>query len=61
MGGWRGEWAIPLEAIGVKAVPGSRVAFHIATFRAEAQVLRQLEGTLAESWKVAPAATLQFK
>ncbi len=61
MGGWRGEWAIPLEAIGVKAAPGVKVAFNIAVFRAADQVLRQLEGTLAESWKVDQAATLQFK
>jgi hypothetical protein len=61
MGGWRGEWAIPLEAIEVKALPGVKVAFNVAVFRAEDRVLRVLEGTLAESWKVDQAATLQFK
>jgi hypothetical protein len=61
MGGWRGEWAIPLEAIGVKAGPGVKVGFNVAVFRAEDRVWRMLEGTLAESWKVDQAATLQFK
>jgi len=61
MGGWRGEWAIPLEALGVTAKPGLKLPANIAVFRAEDRVLRQLEGTLAESWKVADAATLQLK
>jgi hypothetical protein len=61
MGGWRGEWAIPLEAIGVKADPGAKVAFNVAVFRTEDQVLRVLEGTLGESWKVEQAATLRFQ
>jgi hypothetical protein len=37
------------------------VAVNVAVFRAEDQVLRVLEGTLGESWKVDQAATLQFK
>ena len=60
-GGWRAEWTIPLEAIGVKASPGVKVAFNLAIFRAEDQELRMLEGTLAESWRVSHAATLRFK
>jgi hypothetical protein len=61
MGGWRGEWAISLEAIGLKAAPGVKVGFNLAVFRAEDGVLRVLEGTLGESWQVDRAATLQFK
>ncbi len=60
MGGWRAEWAISLETIGLKPAPGVQVAFNIAVFRAADQVLRQLEGTLAESSKVDQAARLQF-
>ncbi len=60
-GGWRSEWAIPLDAIGAKAVPGTTLRFNLAVYRAEDQVLRLLEGTLAESWKVDQAATLQLK
>jgi hypothetical protein len=60
-GGWRAEWAIPLEAIGMKASPGGKVAFNLTIFRAEDRELRMLEGTLGESWKVDQAATLQFK
>jgi len=61
MGGWRGEWAIPLEAIGLKAGAGVKASFNLAMFRAEDRVLRVLEGTLGESWRVDQAATLQFK
>jgi hypothetical protein len=61
MGGWRGELAIPLEALGLKAAPGLKVAFNLDIFRAEDGVERCLEGTLAENWRVDQAAMLQFK
>jgi hypothetical protein len=61
MGGWRAEWAIPWEAIGVKPGPGVKVAFNLAVFRSADQVWRLLEGTLGENWKLEQAATLQFK
>jgi hypothetical protein len=60
-GGWRAEWAIPLDAVGLKATPGVKFGFNVAVFRAEDQELRMLEGTLGESWKVDQAATLQLK
>ncbi len=61
MGGWRGEWAIPLEALGLKASPGLKVPFNLGIFRAEDGVRRCLEGTLSENWRLNQAATLQFK
>ena len=59
--GWRGEWAIPLEALGLKATPGMKMAFNIGVYRAEDSVWRCLEGTLTENWRLTQAATLQFK
>jgi hypothetical protein len=61
MGGWRGEWAIPLEALGLKASPGLKVAFNLGIFRAEDGLRRCLEGTLAENWRLDQAATLQLR
>lgn len=60
-GGWRGEFAIPLDELGLTPSPGTKVPFNLAIFRAEDGVLRCLEGTLAESSRVDQAATLQFK
>jgi len=60
-GGWRGEWAIPFEALGVKPAPGLKVAFNLAVYRSEDDVWRCWEGTVAETWKLDEAGTLQFK
>jgi hypothetical protein len=59
--GWRGEWAIPFDALGLKPVPGVKVAFNLAIFRAEDEIQRCLEGTLAENWRLDQAATLLFQ
>jgi hypothetical protein len=59
--GWRGEWAIPFDALGLKPVTGQKVAFNVGIYRAEDEVRRCLEGTLAENWRLDQAATLQFK
>lgn len=59
--GWRMEWAIPFEAIGVKSAPGLKIPFNLAIYRSEDGVSRSLEGTLAESWRLDQAATLQLK
>jgi hypothetical protein len=60
-GGWRSEWAIPFEVLGIKPTVGHKIAFNLVIFRAEDEVYRCLEGTLAESWRVDQAATLQLK
>ncbi len=59
--GWRGEWLIPLDALGLKPVPGLKVPFNLVVFRAEDEIWRCWEGTLAETWRVDQAGTLQFK
>ena len=60
-GGWRSEWAIPLDALGLKPEPGLKVPFNLAVYRSEDEVWRCWEGTLAESWRLDQAGTLQIK
>ena len=59
--GWRGEWSIPLDSLGLKPAPGVKVPFNLVVFRAEDEVWRCWEGTLAETWQLDQAGTLQFK
>ncbi len=59
--GWRSEWAIPLDALGIKPAPGLKVPFNVTAFRAEDGVWRCWEGTCAESWRVDQAGLLMFK
>jgi hypothetical protein len=60
-GGWRCEWAIPFDALGLKPVPGMKVAFNVGIHRTEDGVWRCVEGTLAQNWRLDQAATLQLK
>ncbi len=59
--GWRGEWALPFEALGITPEAGKKVAFNIGLYRAEDGVWRCVEGTLAENWRLEQAVQLQFK
>ena len=59
--GWRGEWAIPFDALGRKPVSGLKVAFNLGLYRAEDGIWRCLEGTLAENWRLDQAAQIQLK
>jgi len=59
--GWRAQWAIPFDALGLKAAAGVKIPFNLAMFRSEDQSLRCLEGTLAENWKLEQAAVMQLK
>lgn len=61
MGGWRGEWAIPWDALGIRPAPGEKIAFNIGVFRAEDGVRRCWEGTLAENWRLEQACVMQLK
>jgi hypothetical protein len=61
MGGWRGQWIIPLDALGLKPAPGRKVPFNLGVFRSEDQVWRCWEGTHAENWRLGQAGQLQFK
>ena len=38
MGGWRGQWIIPLDALGLKAKTGVKVPFNLSVFRSEDEV-----------------------
>ena len=59
--GWRGEWAIPCAALGLKPAPGVKMAFNMAAFCSEFGEWHCWEGTLAETWRLDQAGTLQFK
>ncbi len=60
-GGWYGEWAIPFEAIGLKPEQGMKIPFNLTIYRAEDNVWRCWEGTLAETWRLDQAGTLQLQ
>jgi hypothetical protein len=59
--GWRGEWAIPFEALGIRPEAGKKVAFNLGIYRAEDGLWRCLEGSQAENWRLDQAAQIQFK
>ena len=59
--GWIGEWAIPLDALGLKPEPDTKVAFNMCAFINEFDNWHCWEGTLGESWQVDQAGILQFK
>lgn len=59
--GWRGEWAIPLAALGLKPEPNLKVGFNMAAFYSEFGEWHCWEGTQAENWKLDQAGTLLFK
>ena len=58
--GWRGEWAIPFAALGLKPEPGLTVAFNMAAFCSEFSEWHCWEGTLAENWRLDQAGTIKF-
>ena len=60
-GGWRGEWAIPFRALGIKPNPGQKIAFNVGVYRAEDGACPCLEGTTAENWRLDQAAVIQLK
>jgi hypothetical protein len=59
--GWIGEWAIPLDALGLKPKPDMKVAFNICAFVNEYNHWHCWEGTMGESWEVDKAGILQLK
>ena len=58
--GWRCEWAIPFEALGLKPSAGLIFAFNLGIYRAEDQLWRCLEGTFSENWRLKKGSTLQL-
>lgn len=59
--GWSGEWAIPLEALGLKPTPELKVTFNMCAYVNEYEKWHCWEGTQDESWKVSQAGIFQFK
>lgn len=59
--GWIGEWAIPLETIGLKPKPGLLINFNMCAFVNEYDNWHCWEGTQGESWQVGQGGTLQLK
>ena len=43
--GWRGEWAVPFSALGLKPEPGLKVGFNMAAYYSEFGEWRCWEGT----------------
>lgn len=59
--GWRGEWAIPFDALGLKPAAGLKVPFNMGAFYSEYGDWHCWEGTLAENWRLDQAGTLVLK
>jgi hypothetical protein len=59
--GWIGEWAIPLEVIGLKPKPGLTISFNMCAFVNEYDNWHCWEGTQGDSWQVGQAGILQLK
>jgi hypothetical protein len=59
--GWIGEWAIPLNAMGIKPTTDLKVPFNICAYVNEYDKWHCWEGTLGENWEVDKAGVLQFK
>lgn len=60
-GGWRCEWAIPWDALGLKSASGQKIAFNLGVRRIEDSVWRCYEGTLAQNWRLDQAGMMQLK
>ncbi len=58
--GWRGEWAIPFAALGLKPEPGLKVAFNMGAYCSEFGEWHCWEGTQAENWRLDQAGALQL-
>jgi hypothetical protein len=60
-GGWRAELAVPWKTLGQKPEAGLKMPFNLTVYRSQDDVWRCWEGTLAESWRLDQAGTLQLK
>lgn len=59
--GWRGEYAIPWAALGLKPTEGMKVPFNLGVYRHEDNMWNGWEGTLAQPWRLDQAGSLQLK
>ena len=58
--GWKGEWAIPFDALGFKPEFGLKVPFNMACYSSEFGEWRCWEGTFAENWRIGSAGWIKF-
>lgn len=59
--GWVGEWAVPLEDLGLKAKSGLKFPFNMCAYINEYDNWHCWEGTQGASWQVDKAGSLLFK
>lgn len=58
--GWRGEFALPWAALGLKPDPGMKTAFNAGVFASENGFWHCWEGTLSENWRLEKGSALQL-
>lgn len=58
--GWRGEWAIPFAALGMKPDADVTLPFNLSVYNSEFGEWACWEGTLAETWRLEQGGLLQF-
>ena len=58
--GWIAEWAIPLDALGIKLKTDLKVPFNMSAYINEYDNWHCWEGTQGETWEVDKAGTLHF-
>ena len=58
---WKGEWAIPFDAVGLKPETNMKITFNMCAYVNEYDHWHCWEGTLGENWQVDQAGTLLFK
>lgn len=56
--GWTGEWAIPLAAGDIAAVPGLRLAFNLCVYRSERDEWLLWVGTQGAAWQLENAGVV---
>ena len=59
--GWKGEWAVPFAALGLKPEANMKITFNMGAFYSEFGEWHCWEGTLAENWKLEEAGSLLLK
>lgn len=60
-GGWSCEWAIPFKALGLKPVPGQKIAFNMCAYVNEYDNWHYWEGTQGEEWNMDQAGIIQLE
>jgi len=58
---WSATWALPWSALGVKPVAGAKLAFNVGLRRSATNEWLQWAGSLAQTWVVSQAGTLELR